>query len=66
MADSSNIRPSDGGFRWDGVELLAYKEEGSAPFKAITRQVLFQRHGAWLRAALFRDAARRAFDAGAA
>jgi quercetin dioxygenase-like cupin family protein len=37
----SNIRPSDGGFRWEGVELLAYKEEGSAPFKAITRQVLF-------------------------
>lgn len=29
------------GFRWQGVELLAYKEEGSAPFKAITRQVLF-------------------------
>jgi quercetin dioxygenase-like cupin family protein len=27
--------------RWDGVELLAYKEEGSAPFKAITRQLLF-------------------------
>jgi quercetin dioxygenase-like cupin family protein len=30
-------------FRWEGVELLAYKEEGSAPFKAVTRQVLFQR-----------------------
>ena len=29
-------------FRWDDVSLLAYKEEGSAPFKAITRQVLFQ------------------------
>ncbi len=45
MPDSSNIRPSDGGFRWEGVELLAYKEEGSAPFKAITRQVLFARPG---------------------
>ncbi len=44
MADGSNIRPAqDGGFRWDGVELLAYKEEGSAPFKAITRQLLFAR-----------------------
>ena len=43
MDDRSNIRPSQGGFRWDGVDVLAYKEEGSAPFKAITRQVLFQR-----------------------
>jgi quercetin dioxygenase-like cupin family protein len=30
-----------GGYRWDEVPLLAYKEEGAAPFKAITRQVLF-------------------------
>jgi len=29
-------------FRWDDVSLLAYKEEGSAPFKAITRQTLFK------------------------
>ena len=29
-------------FRWDDVNLLAYKEEGAAPFKAITRQTLFQ------------------------
>lgn len=43
MDDRLNIRPAEGGFRWDGVEVLAYKEEGSAPFKAITRQVLFQR-----------------------
>jgi len=28
-------------FRWEDVDLLQYKEEGSAPFKAITRQVLF-------------------------
>jgi quercetin dioxygenase-like cupin family protein len=42
--ERSNIRQaSDEGFRWDGVDLLAYKEEGAAPFKAITRQVLFQR-----------------------
>jgi quercetin dioxygenase-like cupin family protein len=29
-------------FRWDDVPILAYKEEGSAPFKSITRQVLFK------------------------
>ena len=29
-------------FRWEGVDLLAYKDEGSAPFKAITRQTLFR------------------------
>ena len=29
-------------FRWDETDLLAYKEEGSAPFKSITRQVLFK------------------------
>jgi quercetin dioxygenase-like cupin family protein len=28
-------------FRWEGVNHLPYKEEGSAPFKAISRQVLF-------------------------
>jgi len=43
MAEGPDIRPAQGGFRWEGVELLAYKEEGAAPFKAITRQVLFQR-----------------------
>jgi quercetin dioxygenase-like cupin family protein len=30
-----------GNFRWQDVELLRYKDEGSAPFKAVTRQVLF-------------------------
>ena len=28
-------------FRWAGVELRPYKQETSAPFKAISRQVLF-------------------------
>jgi quercetin dioxygenase-like cupin family protein len=32
---------ASGDFRWNAVELLRYKEEGSAPFKDITRQVLF-------------------------
>lgn len=36
-----NFRPAQEGFRWDHVDLLAYKEEGSAPFKSITRQLLF-------------------------
>ena len=38
-----HIRRGGSDFRWEGVEILAYKEEGSAPFKSITRQVLFQR-----------------------
>jgi len=38
-----HIRRGGSDFRWEGVGVLAYKEEGSAPFKAITRQVLFQR-----------------------
>jgi len=29
-------------YRWEDTDLLAYKEEGTAPFKAITRQTLFR------------------------
>ena len=29
-------------FGWDGVDVLAYKEAGGAPFRAVTRQVLFE------------------------
>lgn len=32
---------ADGAYTWDAVERLKYKDEGSAPFKDITRQVLF-------------------------
>jgi quercetin dioxygenase-like cupin family protein len=32
---------ASGDFAWAGVERLRYKEEGSAPFRDITRQVLF-------------------------
>lgn len=32
-------RISDG--TWEGTDVLAYKEEGSAPFRAISRQILF-------------------------
>ena len=30
-----------GDFRWEAVDTLSYKQEGSAPFKDVTRQVLF-------------------------
>ncbi len=35
------VRRAREGFRWDGVELLRYKDEGAAPFRDVTRQVLF-------------------------
>ncbi|BDE07322.1 cupin [Vulcanimicrobium alpinum] len=31
-----------GAFGWDDVDVLAYKEAGGAPFRAVTRQVLFE------------------------
>lgn len=37
-----NRRRHLGGYRWDAVDVLAYKAEGSAPFAGITRQVLFE------------------------
>ena len=47
MSDDSR-KPTDGlvrrhfgDFRWPGVDVLKYKQEGSAPFKNVTRQVLF-------------------------
>ena len=35
------LRPFHPDFRWDDVARLPYKEDGSAPFRAIARQVLF-------------------------
>ncbi|MEP7061548.1 MAG: cupin domain-containing protein [Betaproteobacteria bacterium] len=35
--------PSDGEYRWDGVDLLRYKDEAAAPFRDVTRQKLFGR-----------------------
>ena len=35
------VRRHDGAFHWEGVEVLAYKQDGTAPFKDVTRQVLF-------------------------
>jgi quercetin dioxygenase-like cupin family protein len=39
--DTAGIRRHDDSYHWEGVDLLAYKEEGSTPFRAVTRQVLF-------------------------
>src|SRR5713226_7017501 len=36
------VRRHDGSFHWEGVDVLAYKQEASAPFKDVTRQVLFE------------------------
>jgi quercetin dioxygenase-like cupin family protein len=41
VEQSSNFRPSKEGFRWDSVVDQPYKQDGSAPFKDISRQVLF-------------------------
>lgn len=41
MDSKTAVREALAGCRWQGVDVLAYKEEGAAPFKAITRQVLF-------------------------
>ena len=35
------LRESQGEFRWPGVDLRPYKEKDAAPFKAVSRQVLF-------------------------
>ncbi len=35
------VRRHDGAFHWEGVDVLAYKQEGTAPFRDVTRQVLF-------------------------
>lgn len=43
MTDSP-IRKAQPGFRWERVDLARYKQEGSAPFRDITRQVLFHEH----------------------
>ena len=36
-----DFRAAHPDFRWDEVELLAYKQDGTVPFKDITRQTLF-------------------------
>lgn len=41
METKSPHRPFVAGYRWRSVPLLAYKQAGSAPFRDVTRQVLF-------------------------
>ena len=36
------VRRADGTFHWEGVEVRQYKADGAAPFKDVTRQVLFE------------------------
>ena len=40
-ADNPLVRKHSGDFHWQGVEVLKYKQDGAAPFKDVTRQVLF-------------------------
>ena len=41
MADTPLVRKHSGDFHWQGVDVLEYKQDGSAPFRDVTRQVLF-------------------------
>jgi mannose-6-phosphate isomerase-like protein (cupin superfamily) len=41
MSDTPLVRKSVGDFQWQQVDVLAYKQEGAAPFRDVTRQVLF-------------------------
>lgn len=41
MDATKSFRAARGNYRWDDVAELAYKQDGSAPFKDISRQVLF-------------------------
>jgi quercetin dioxygenase-like cupin family protein len=36
-----HFRPAKDGFRWEDVAHQPYKQDGSAPFKDISRQILF-------------------------
>ena len=40
--DEQPIRRAQPGYRWEAVDVLAYKTEGAAPFKDVTRQCLFR------------------------
>ena len=42
---SPEMREFRDGYRWDGVVHMPYKQDGSAPFKDVSRQVLFQQPG---------------------
>lgn len=35
------LRRALGGLRWERIDCLPYKEDGAAPFKGVSRQILF-------------------------
>jgi mannose-6-phosphate isomerase-like protein (cupin superfamily) len=39
------VRKHHGDFHWDKVDVLQYKQDGAAPFRDVTRQVLFEPQG---------------------
>ena len=41
MSDDSRVIECEG-FRWRGIEVQPYKEEGAAPFRSVTRQTLLE------------------------
>ena|SRR5688500_7692307 len=41
MGNPKLVRKHTGDFHWQDVDVLAYKQEGAAPFRDVTRQVLF-------------------------
>lgn len=41
LPDPPAFRAAAGAGRWEAVDVLAYKEDGTAPFKSVTRQILF-------------------------
>lgn len=45
MTGEPLVRKHLGDFHWEGVDVLRYKQDGSAPFKDVTRQVLFEGAG---------------------
>ena len=41
-AFTRRFRPGEDAYGWDDVDVLTYKDDGTAPFRDITRQVLFE------------------------
>lgn len=41
--NAPNLRRHEDSFAWQGIERLAYKQDGDAPFNDVSRQILFSR-----------------------
>ena len=46
----SVLRKALAGYRWENVDVRAYKDEAAAPFRKVTRQVLASRRDPFVRA----------------